>query len=261
MKKTNSIYLNVAGVILIFIIWYIVALFTNNDTSYFPMPGETFEKLFFLLRGDHINGSSIYEHLKNSLLRWSIGFGLAVLMGIPFGILIGHFPGFFDLFIPGITILQIIPGLAWIPIALLLFGLGERATVFMIFITSLSPIVLNSAGGVREIPTVFLRASSMMGLKRFIFFFRVLLPASSLSIVNGLRIALASGWRVLIAAEMIVGSSLGLGYVIIQSRWNLDFEAAFAMIVIMASIGLFVEKILFEIIERRIRYKLGYESS
>lgn len=123
-----------------------------------------------------------------------------------------------DILIPVITFLQIIPGLAWIPIALLLFGLGEGSTIFMILITSLPSIVQNSAGGVREIPQVYLRASSMMGLNRLRFFFRIILPAASMSIVNGLRIALASGWRVLIAAKMLVESSLGLGYVIIHSQ-------------------------------------------
>lgn len=171
----------------------------------------------------------------------------------------GYYSNLFDIIIPFITFLQLIPGLAWIPIALLMFGLGENSTVFMIFITSISPITLNSAGGIREMPIVYKRASTMIGIKGFILFFKVLLPASSLSIITGLRIALASGWRVLIAAEMIVGSSVGLGYVIIQSRWSLDFEASFVMIMLIVSIGLLIEKVIFQIIESRLRRIIGYE--
>ena len=249
-----------SGIFLIFIIWSIVAYLANRgDSSYFPTPVDTFRKLSALLGGTPVYGSSVYFHLSSSLLRWLAGFTLAVLIGIPLGISMGYFTSFFEILIPIITFLQIIPGLAWIPIALLLFGLGEGATFFMIFITSLPPIVLNTAGGIRETPLVYLRASKMMGLSRFKIFFKILIPASSLSIINGMRIALASGWRVLIAAEMIVGSSLGLGYVIIQSRWSLDFEAAFTMIVLIATIGLFIEKVLFQIIENKLRHIMGFE--
>jgi ABC-type nitrate/sulfonate/bicarbonate transport system permease component len=90
-------------------------------------------------------------------------------------------------------------------------------------------------------------------------FFRVLLPAGSLQMLNGLRIGLANGWRVLIAAEMIVGVGLGLGYVLVQSRWTLDFEAAFVSILVICGIGLFIEKILFSVAERRLRDRLGLE--
>jgi ABC-type nitrate/sulfonate/bicarbonate transport system permease component len=99
----------------------------------------------------------------------------------------------------------------------------------------------------------------MMGGNRLLLFWGIMLPAATLSIVGGLRIGLANSWRVLIAAEMIVGAGVGLGYSIIQSRWSLDFEAAFACVMIICFIGLMVEKLVFEILEKRIMAQLGLE--
>jgi ABC-type nitrate/sulfonate/bicarbonate transport system permease component len=96
-----------------------------------------------------------------------------------------------------------------------------------------------------------------MGTSGPAMFFRVLLPAASLQMLNGLRIGLANGWRVLIAAEMVVGVGLGLGYVLVQARWSLDYEAAFVSILVICAIGLFIEKVLFSVAERRVRDRLG----
>jgi len=157
------------------------------------------------------------------------------------------------------TVLQLIPGLAWIPIALLLFGLGETSTIFMIFMTVLPAVAISTAAGIREAPPVYRRAASILGTSSVGMFFRVLLPAASLQMLNGLRIGLANGWRVLIAAEMIVGVGLGLGYVLVQARWTLDFEAAFVSILVICAIGLLIEKVLFSAAERRLRDRLGLE--
>ncbi|MBB6481260.1 ABC transporter permease [Spirochaeta isovalerica] len=250
----------ITGIGIIFLLWHIAATLANHGRGvYFPTPLSTLSGLIDLLKGEQIYGAGIVDHTAVSLLRWFKGFALASLIGVVLGIAMGYYQFLFDLFIPVVTFLQIIPGLAWVPVALLLFGLGEGATFFMIFITSLPPVIVNTAGGIRETPPVYMRASRMMGLKGPRTFFRILIPASSLSIINGLRIALASGWRVLIAAEMVVGSAQGLGFVIIQSRWSLDFVSAFSVIIIIAAIGLFIEKVLFQIIEDNLRHKMGFE--
>ncbi len=127
----------------------------------------------------------------------------------------------------------------------------------MIFIMGLTPIIINTAGGIRSIPPIYIKSARMMGATRFLIFFRVMLPAATLAIVTGLRIGLANSWRVLIAAEMIVGAGVGLGYAIIQSRWSLDFEAAFVCVVIICVIGLVVEKLGFEVVEKRIMAQMG----
>ena len=110
-----------------------------------------------------------------------------------------------------VYIMQMIPGLAWVPIAMLIFGLGETSTVFIILVTALPPIVINTAGGMRQVPPIYTRVARMSGRDSWALFSKVLLPGAALSIINGMRVGLANGWRVLIAAEMVVGVSVDWG--------------------------------------------------
>jgi ABC-type nitrate/sulfonate/bicarbonate transport system permease component len=190
--------------------------------------------------GHHSGG----EHVLMSLSRWAVAYCIAAITGLFIGMLLGAHRIMHRLFMPAVYVLQLIPGLAWIPIAILMFGIGEITTIFMIFITALPPIVISTTGGIMAVPRIYINVARMIGLRGWKIFFKVLLPASLISIINGLRIGFANGWRVLIAAEMIVGVSLGLGYCLIQARWSLDFEAALVCIIIICVIGLLVEKIL-----------------
>jgi len=250
---------NLLALAIIIIIWYAMAIWVMYSRGVeFPTPLDTFIRLWHLLRGENLYEYSIYKHLLNSLYRWGIGYLLAVIVGLALGILLGVSRLFNDVIMPTVLVIQLIPGLAWIPIALLLFGIGDTSTIFMIFITALAPIVINTSGGMRGVPKMYVKAAEMMGASKPRIFLQVMLPASTLSIINGLRIGLANGWRVLIAAEMIVGVGLGLGYSIIQARWSLDFEAAFVCIAIICIIGLLIEKVVFVVIERRITEKMGF---
>ncbi len=223
----------------------------------YPSPADTVLRLIDMLSGTKLYDHTIIEHLMSSLARWGTGYVLAAITGIVAGMLMGASPAINGIGMIPMTVLQLIPGLAWIPIALLLFGLGETSTVFMIYMTVLPAVAISTASGIREAPPIYRRAASILGTGRAAMFFRVLLPAASLQMLNGLRIGLANGWRVLIAAEMVVGVGLGLGYVLVQARWSLDFEAAFVSILVICAIGLFIEKILFSAVERRVRDRLG----
>ncbi|MCP4686650.1 MAG: ABC transporter permease subunit, partial [Desulfobacterales bacterium] len=200
---------------------------------------------------------TLYEHFFISLKRWAAAYILAAAAGVGAGACMGLSKTAKEIVMPIVYFLQLIPGLAWIPIALLLFGIGGAATIFMIFITALPPIVINVAGGVGGIPEIYFRASKMMGATRRRIFTEVMIPAALIPTINGLRIGLANGWRVLIAAEMVVGLGLGLGYSIIQSRWSLDFESSFVCIALICLTGLFFEKVLFNVIEAKIARHVG----
>lgn len=223
----------------------------------FPTPYDTIARGMELLAGAELYDRTIYDHTLSSLARWGIGYGLAAGAGIGLGLALGASRLMHDLSMTSVHILQLIPGLAWVPIALLVFGLGETATVFMIFMTALPPIAISTAMAVRTVPQNYIKVAQTMGMSSGHTFFHVHLPASALHIVNGLRIGLANGWRVLIAAEMVVGVALGLGYSIIQSRWSLDFEAAFVSIAVICVIGLLIERFLFAAIEDRVMDRLG----
>lgn len=226
----------------------------------YPSPMDTVLRLADLLSGTELYDHTIGEHVVSSLTRWGTGYLLAAASGIVIGMLMGASSTLNGIGMTPLTVLQLIPGLAWIPIALLLFGLGETSTVFMIYMTALPAVAMSTASGIRGAPPIYRRAASIMGTSGPKMFFRVLLPAASLQILYGLRMGLANGWRVLIAAEMVVGVGLGLGFVLVQARWSLDYEAAFVSILVICGIGLFIEKVLFSVAERRVRDRLGLEA-
>ena len=257
-RVLEKIFYSVISISLLLFVWQLVAfIVTYLKNVPFPTPKETFFRLISFLMGGQLYGASIYEHLLSSLTRWGTGFGLAAALGLLLGVLLGYSQVLYEIIMPSIHVLQMIPGLAWIPITLLLFGLGDMAAVFMIFVTAFTPIVINTAGGARSIHKKYIRAAKMMGAGDAAIFLRVILPGALLSIINGLRIGLGNGWRVLVAAEMIVGVASGIGYSIIQSRWSLDFEAAFVCLIIICIIGLIVEKLVFGVIERKTIKRLG----
>jgi len=231
--------------------WGIAILVQHLRTDLFPTPYDTFERLAALFRGSVLNEFTIYRHVGDSLLRWGAGFGLAMAVGIISGLLLGWSRLLERLAMPTVTVLQLIPGLAWIPVAILLFGIGERATIFMIAVTAFAPIVINTAAGVKGVDEMYLRAARMMGADDRALFLRVLLPGSLPHLLSGLRVGLANGWRVLVAGEMIVGTGTGLGYSIIQARWTMDFASAFGCILIICAVGLLVERGIFLPLERR----------
>ncbi len=248
------------GVLLIIAVWWVMAeAVIAIKGAAFPTPPETFEGLWQALKGAEVNGESIYAHTGASLWRWGLGYILALGIGLSLGLMFGTALRLHDVGMVSIYVLQMIPGLAWIPIAMLVFGLGESATIFIILVTAMPPIVINTAGGIRQVPTVYTRVAHMSGKDRWSLFFKVLVPGSALSIINGMRLGLANGWRVLIAAEMVVGVAVGLGYSIFQSRYNLDFVAAFVSIIVICIIGLVIEKIFFVSLEDKVRNRLGLD--
>ena len=262
VERTRTMFYTVAktilAVCLFLLAWQVIGEIVQAVRAVsFPMPWDTFTRGISLMAGAELDGSTIYEHTLASLTRWGIGYGLAAVVGVGAGIVLGTSRILHDLSMTSIHILQLIPGLAWVPIALLLFGLGNTATIFMIFMTALPPIVIATAGAVRAVPPIYLRVAQTMGMSSWDTFRHVHLPASSLQIIDGLRIGLGNGWRVLIAAEMVVGVALGLGYTIIQSRWSLDFTGAFVSIAVICIIGLFIERFLFAAIENRVMGRLG----
>lgn len=240
------------GLILAF--WYGLVFWVQwQRGTEFPTPGQCLRRFLALLQGEKLYGYTLPQHFVNSFLRrWLVGYGLAAGLGLGLGLLVGVSRLLREVAMPLTYVIQLIPGLAWIPIALLLFGIGNTSTIFMIFVTALAPIIINTSGGIQGVPGIYIRAARMMGASWPRVFLQVMLPAALPSVVNGLRIGFANGWRVLIAAEMIVGVGLGLGYTIIQARWSLDFEAAFVCIAVICLVGMAFEKVVFGVLERQV---------
>lgn len=207
----------------------------------FPTPWETFVRLAVLSGGETLYGHLLTAHIFFSLQRWLIGFGIAASLGVAYGLIAGRV-GWFEKATAKIPqMLLLVPGLAWIPVAMLLFGIGEQATIFMIAISAFAPIAVNALSGIKHVDIQLIRAAAMMGAGKNALFLRVLIPAALPSLLSGMRIGLGTGWRVLVAAEMVVGTGTGLGYSIIQSRWTLDYASSFACLAIICGIGLLFE--------------------
>jgi len=247
----KKILLNIIPLLLIFAVWEIVARLAIHIKGVpFPTPIFTCKRFIELAAGNPLLQHTLYTHLLSSLSRWVAGFVLGAISGIIVSLLISRSALWQRIVMPMVYILQLIPGLAWIPIAILLFGIGEKSTIFMIFVIALAPVIINMVAGIRGVEGMYVKTARMMGANNRAIFFHVLLPGAIPHLLSGLRVAVASSWRVVIAAEMIVGTGSGLGYSIIQARWSLDYASSFVCIMVICLIGLITENFLFERVER-----------
>jgi NitT/TauT family transport system permease protein len=183
-----------------------------SGTTLFPKPIDV-----LLGIGELARKGLLVKYVVASLFRVTWGFGLATLVGVPFGLVLGWFRWAHDAFNPLIQVFRPISPIAWIPVAILWFGVSDAAPVFLIFLASVFPITVSAAAAVRGVQPVHLRAAENFGLARLQLFRRVILPATLPQILTGLRIALGIAWLVVVAAEMIAVNS-GLGYLIVDAR-------------------------------------------
>jgi NitT/TauT family transport system permease protein len=159
----------------------------------------------------------LVSYIRDSLLRVAAGYGVAVLLGVPIGLALGWWSPLARATNPLIQMLRPISPLAWMPLAVIWFGVSNAAPIFLIFLASLFPIVLATMNGVRNVPPVYVQVGRNFGLSTRALIGRVIFPAILPRILVGLRIAFGVAWIVLVAAEMIAVDS-GLGYLIIDSR-------------------------------------------
>ena len=248
MKK--SFLLPAAVILVVYGLWDGAVLLSNSDI--FPRPYQV-----FLGIAELIQRGVLLKYVVASLFRVSIGFTLAVLVGIPFGLLLGWFRPAFLAFNPLIQILRPISPIAWIPIAILWFHVDDRAPIFLIFLSSLFPITVTSIAAAQNIQPVDVRAAQNFGLSRFDLFRRVIFPACLPQIITSLRISLGIAWLVVVAAEMIAVNS-GLGYLIIDARnAGKRYDLVVAGMLMIGLIGLILD-LLIRRLERFEEVKWGY---
>jgi NitT/TauT family transport system permease protein len=192
--------------------------------------------------GDLLRHGLLLKYVVASLFRVTWGFALAVLLGIPMGLAIGWYKRAELAFNPILQILRPISPLAWIPIAILWFGVGDMAAVFLIFVGCFFPLMLTSIDAVRSIPAVYVNAGRNFGLSAGALVYRVLYPAVVPNLIVGLRITLGIAWLVVVAAEMIAVSS-GLGFLIVDARnAGNRYDLVVAGMLIIGVIGLLLDQ-------------------
>jgi NitT/TauT family transport system permease protein len=241
------------GVILV-TAWHLAVVRSGNPIS--PRPLEAAEGVKELTEK-----GVLHRYVLSSLFRVTWGFLLAVLVGVPFGLLLGWSRRAHQAFNPFVQLLRPISPIAWIPVSILWFGLSERAPIFLIFIASVFPITISAMAAVKNIQPVYLRAARNFGLSRLRLLTSVILPATLPQILTGLRIALGIAWLVVVAAEMVVvnPSSGGLGYLINDSRSAGRYDLVVAGMAIIGAIGLILD-LLVRQLEKLDEVRWGYSN-
>jgi NitT/TauT family transport system permease protein len=230
--------------------WEAAVRLTRNDL--FPGPWDVGIGIVELTRK-----GLLFKYIVASLFRVTWGFSLAVLVGVPFGLFLGWFRPAYQAFNPLIQVLRPISPIAWIPLAILWFGVSDAAPVFLIFLASVFPIAVSATAAVQNLQPVYLRAARNFEVGRLQLFRRVILPATLPQILTGVRIALGIAWLVVVAAEMIAVNS-GLGYLIIDARnAGKRYDLVVAGMVVIGLIGLALD-LLVRRLERFEEVNWGY---
>lgn len=209
-SKIEALLLPLAVAVAFIAGWHFAVKLTGSDI--FPTPGQVVSGTVEL-----VQKGVLVKYIVASLFRVSAGYLLAVFVGIPLGLLMGWFGRARMAFNPAIQVLRPISPIAWIPVAILWFGVSDLAPIFLIFLASLFPITTAAMAAVQNIQLVYIRAARNFGIQGLALFKKVVFPAALPQILTGLRLALGVAWLVVVAAEMIAVNS-GLGYLIIDAR-------------------------------------------
>lgn len=229
----------VGGLVLV-LIWALVA----RQTSYLPGPGKTFTSAIevfshpFYVKGP--NDQGIGWNLLSSLARVAKGFGLAALVGIPLGFMLGRFALLNRAVQPVVSLLRPVSPLAWLPIGLAIFQKADPAAIFCIFICSIWPMIINTALGVASVPQDYLNVARVLRLSEWKVFTRILLPASIPFVLTGAKLALGIAWLVIVASEMLTGG-VGIGFWLWDEWNNLNMEHILIAIAVIGCVGLLLE--------------------
>jgi NitT/TauT family transport system permease protein len=243
--KEHLVVINVLSLVLLLFFWFLITSMGLVNEIFLPRPQQIIKVLF-----DLIQSKKLFYDIYASLFRVAMGFLMGAGMAIPLGLLMGWyriFQGFMD---PVIEFFRPIPPLAFIPLAILWFGIGEESKVFVIWLGTFFPILINVIAGIREVDPILIKAAYTLGARDRNIFFEVCLPASFPFILAGLRIGLATGWTCLVAAELIAARS-GIGFMIADARRYFRTDIVMLGIIIIGLIGILLDRLL-RIVEKKV---------
>jgi nitrate/nitrite transport system permease protein len=238
-----SVLAPVAGLAVFVAVWALIA----RQGGRIPDPVAVWDaslKIFadpFYVKGP--NDQGIGWNVLMSLQRVGIGFGMAALVGIPLGFLVGRFRFLSGMADPIIALLKPVSPLAWLPIGLLLFKAANPAAIYVIFICSLWPMIVNTAVGVRQIPQDYMNVARVLNLSEWKVFTKILFPAVLPYLITGVRLSIGVAWLVIVAAEMLTGG-VGIGFWVWDEWNNLKVEHIIIAIFTIGVVGLALEQLL-----------------
>ena len=231
--------------VVVAILWEGFAIFGPFPPRLFPRI-ETIASAFVRL----VVTGILPLHALETLLRLVAGFLLGSVVGVTMGMLMGRYRWAEDLLVPVVSVGNAIPGLAYAPLFVLWFGLGNLPAVLLVGFSATFPVVVNAWTGVKAVKSIWIRAAETMGATDGQLFRNVVLPGALPYVLTGLRLGLARAWRVLIAVEMLTSVSIGLGWLIFGAREFLNTDVMLAGIAVIGLVGLGLEKLVFERVEK-----------
>lgn len=235
IRAASSLPFIAFGVIIL--IWELAAWFGNGDYV-FPSPLTVLDSAWEL-----VADGTLIKHSVASLFRVTAGFYFAVLLGIPLGILIGRSALARQLLNPLIQFLRPISPLAWIPLAMLWFGIGDAPAVFLIFLSSFFPLVVSTSVAVSNIDNMYFQVAANFNFSRAETVTKIVIPAIAPEVITALRISVSIAWLVVVAAEMIAVQS-GLGYLILDARNALRMDYVMVGMIVIGLIGLMLDGLM-----------------
>lgn len=253
-KSIKSVFQTLSPFLVLGIIWEISVLCNWLPSSYFSSPLEILKRFFEIT---FVNGT-LWKHFFSSFTRLLIGFSLAFIFGLIVGALLSMQPVLNRMFEPIINLLVSVPTIAWVPILLIVMGLGDKTVITTIFLGSFFVIVYNTMHGINVIDKNTIHAAHSMGVHGINLFIKVLFPASFVSILTGLRLGLGYAWRALVGGEMLAAMiKWGIGKMIFQARfWN-DTSTMIVGILLIGFSVIFIDKVIINYIEKITVYRWG----
>jgi len=244
--------LTAAGALSFATLWTVAALSGITSREFLPAPWDVIAR-FAQLVAEPFAGYRLHEHLLSSLQRFAMGFVLAVVVGIPLGLLMAWFKWVDRFVTPCFEAVRFVAPIAWVPFAALWFGTGIGGPVLIIFMGAFPPVLINTYRGAKQVDRKYIEASQMLGASAWRSMTEVLLPAAVPSIVAGLRISAGLGWQSLVGAELIVASS-GVGYLMVKGQAAISTATVMCGMAAIGFIGLLIDVALRRaqmVIERR----------
>ena len=237
----HSVVPPVVGVLVLLAVW----AFAASHSAYLPGPAKTFDSAVEVFKSPFYqhgpNDQGVGWNLLASLARVGKGFGLAALIGIPLGFALGRFAALSKAANPIISLLRPVSPLAWLPIGLAIFKAANPAAIFVIFICSIWPMIINTALGVASVPQDYLNVARVLNLSEWKIFTKILLPASVPYVLTGAKLALGIAWLAIVASEMLTGG-VGIGFWLWDEWNNLNMEHILIAIGVIGVIGLLMEQ-------------------
>jgi NitT/TauT family transport system permease protein len=239
-SKTRRL-LPVLVLILIIALWWALSVLQLFPESAFPSPQSVVRGF-----GEEIKAGRLFDDLVASVFRVLTGFALAVALGIPLGLILGQRARACVALLPTVNFFRNLSPLAWIPFAILWFGIGDRPAIFLIFMASFFPMVLATISAVASIPAVYFRVAQNYGYRGAELLTQVTLPAIVPQVITALRITAGLAWVVVVAAEMIAGQD-GLGFAIWDSRNGLRIDLLVVNMIVIGFIGVAIDRLLLQL--------------